>query len=118
MGHKNLLNGAIIFNGQDASVSFDSKSNPINTSLFDATGIQVSWTGNPVGILKVFVSNDQTKPSKWSLLDFGAPIPVDATNSDLIIEINSRFSWIALDYTATSGTGTLTAKLTAKEYGG
>lgn len=124
MGRKNS-HRYTIFQAQSASASFDNKNAATDVQFLDNMGIQVTWTGTPVGVLKVLVSNDVANPTdgipvvNWSELDFGTAIQIDNTNSDLLININQLpFKWIALEYVRTSGTGTITAQFTSKMVGG
>lgn len=124
MGRKNS-HRYTIFQNQSASASFDNKNAATDVQFLDNMGIQVTWTGSPVGVLKVLVSNDVANPTdgipvvNWSELDFGTAIAIDNTNSDLIININQLpFKWIALEYVRTSGTGAITAQFTSKMVGG
>lgn len=122
MSRKNVYNYVIIDN-QDGSTSFDTFLKPTNVNYLDNSGIQVLWSGTLLGQLKIYASNDQVQgtnlPTNWSELDFGSSIVIDNTNSDIIINMNQLpFSWIALEYISTSGTGSITAKLTTKMVGG
>lgn len=125
MARKNTLKSYVLLNAQSTASSFDTYSNPTNIDYLDNVGIQVVWTGTTVGVLEVYGSNDDANaqqgkyPTNWSKFEFGATINVDTTNSDLLIHMNQvPYSWIALKYTATSGTGTMTATITCKEVGG
>jgi len=125
MARKDTLKSYVLLNAQSTASSFDTYSNPTNVDYLDNVGIQVVWTGTTVGVLEVYGSNDAANaqqgkyPTNWSKFEFGAVINVDTTNSDLLIHMNQLpYSWIALKYTATSGTGTMTAKLTVKMVGG
>jgi len=125
MARKDTLKSYVLLNEQSTASSFDTYSNPTNIDYLDNVGIQVVWTGTTVGVLEVYGSNDAANaqqgkyPTNWSKFEFGATINVDTTNSDLLIHMNQvPYSWIALKYTATSGTGTMTAKLTVKMVGG
>ena len=124
MGRKNTLRYTI-FENKSAASSFDNKSAATDVQYLDNMGIQVTWTGSPVGILKVLVSNDVANPTdgipvvNWSELDFGTTIAIDGSNTDLIINMNQLpFKWIALEYVRTSGTGSITAQFTSKMVGG
>lgn len=125
MSRKNTLKSSVIVNGVSTASNFDTFSTPTNIDYLDNLGIQVVWTGSTVGVLEVYGSNDDASksttrlPVKWSKFEFGSTINVDTTNSDLLIHMNQvPYSWIALKYTATSGTGTMTATITCKEVGG
>lgn len=103
-----------------------------NIQMLDNVGIQLSWTGSPVGTFTIEVSADHaqdeygnvTVAGQWTALtvsylvssavtaassiptSVGSPIYVDIT------QISAP--WIRVIYTKTSGTGTLTGYLTAK----
>lgn len=124
MGRKNT-HRYTIFQAQNASASFDNKNNATDVQFLDNMGIQVIWTGSPVGVLKVLTSNDVASPSdgipvvNWSELDFGTSIAIDNTNSDILININQLpFKWLAVEYVRTSGTGAITIQFTSKMVGG
>lgn len=114
------------FKDQDASVGFDNKTKPTNIGHLDNFGLQVLWSDPTlVGELKVFVSNDSANPEQgepivnWSELDFGAPLFVDSTNTDLLININQNpYTWMAVEWVPTSGTGNLTVNYSMKMVGG
>ena len=125
MARKDTLKSYVLLNAQSTASDFNTYTNPTNIDYLDNVGIQVVWTGTSVGTLEVYGSNDTanvqqgTYPTNWSKFEFGAVINVDTTNSDLLIHMNQvPYSWIALKYIATSGTGTITAKLTVKMVGG
>lgn len=125
MGRKNS-HRYTIFQNKDASASFDNKNAATDVQFLDNLGIQVNWTGTPVGILKVLVSNDVASPTdgipvvNWSELDLDGGVPaIDNTNSDLIINLHQLpFKWLAVEYVKTSGTGAITIQLTSKMVGG
>lgn len=119
-GRKNVLSSYEIFTDETAA-NFDNKLNPTEVSFLDNAGITIEWTGTPVGLISVFVSNDEASPKQdrpvvnWIELDFGSPVVIDGTNTNLLINMNQLpFRWLALGYVHTSGTGTLSAQLTAK----
>ena len=121
MGRKDIVKAYQIFTGEDASVSFDNKSNPTDVSSLDNAGLTLQWTGTPVGEFKVFVSNDSAdyqagRPVvNWTELDFGAPIVIDGTETNHLINMNQLpFNWLAVGYESGSGTGALSVQMTAK----
>ena len=124
MGRKDILKYQIVPT-QSGATSFDTKSNPTCIDYQDNVSLQVYWTGSLVGVLKVFVSNDNINPklgqtvTNWSELDFGSTLTIDGTHTDMLININQNpFSFIAIGYVATSGTGNITAQLTSRMIGG
>lgn len=91
----------------------------------DNASIRLSWdiAGTPVG--EVIVQALQEKDDKpvtdadWFTLDFGSTIAIDNTQTDhQLILTQLPFDKIRLRYTPTSGSGTLNAKITAKQVGG
>lgn len=119
---KNELSSYKIFDAGDASGDLDNFANPTNVTWLDNAGITVQWTGTPVGVIEVYVSNDKAGPfpnhpvQNWQLLDFGTSIVVDNTNSSIVINMNQLpFVWLALKYVRGSGSGTLSAQMTVKE---
>ena len=123
MSRKNNLKHTII--NQSGASSFDTKSTPTNIDYLDNAGIIFTYTGDLVGTLTVFVSNDKAEenptrlPINWSTLDFGTAITgIDGTGTAVTLNFTFLpYSWIAIGYTATSGTGVITAKLTSKMVG-
>ena len=117
---KNVLISYEIFENQDASASFDNKSNPTNVSFLDNAGITLQWTGATInGVFKVFVSNDNVtlgdKVTNWSELDFGSSILINNSQSSHVINMNQLpFTWIAFGYERTGGTGALSCQMTVK----
>lgn len=114
------------FKNQDATVGFDNKSKPMHIGFLDNFGFQVVWD-DPTnqGQIKVFVSNDEAKPESgdlpqnWSELDFGSPILIDSTNTDILININQNpYAWMAIEWIPSSGAGTITISSTQKMVGG
>jgi hypothetical protein len=123
MSRKNNLKHTIV--NQSGATSFDTKLTPTNLDWLDNAGIIFTYTGNLVGTLVVYASNDKAEenltrlPENWSTLDFGSAITgIDGTNTPVTLNLKFLpFSWIAIGYTATSGTGVITAKLTSKMVG-
>lgn len=117
---KNELSSYTQLSEVDASTDHDNFSNPTGINWLDNAGIIVKWTGTPIGVFHVWVSNDKKDPDgivpSWTELDFGTSVVVDNTNSSIAINMNQLpFTWLAVSYEATSGTGTLTSVLTIKE---
>ena len=124
MGRKDILKYQIVPT-QSGATSFDTKLNPTCLDYQDNVSLQIYWTGSLVGEIQVFVSNDNVSPklgqtvTNWSQLDFGSTLTVDGTHTDMLININQNsFSFIAIGYVATSGTGNITAQLTSRMIGG
>lgn len=99
----NLDSGIINTAQGDSSVSF-----------LDNLGFQFVWTGNPTGVIEVKASIDGVN---FVALDFDPAITQPAgTASNSLANVNQfPFKWIKVVYTRTSGTGSLTAWMSARE---
>jgi len=124
MARKNISLYTPVLN-VDASISFDTFNSPSNIAYLDNVSMVLSWTGSPVGVFKVFVSNDDVErtssrtPTQWVELDFGGVINVNASHTEHLITLTSApFAWIAFSYVATSGSGEITVKYASKQVGG
>ena len=89
----------------------------------DNVGIQLNWTGAPVGSFSVQISIDHaqdslgnvTVPGNWTSLALSPPITAAGTPDTAYIDLNQMSaSYIRVVYTAGSGSGTLNAFITAK----
>ena len=129
MGRKNNLKSYLILEDVSLGASFDTFDNPTNIDFLDNAGLQLFWDtgGTPLGVFEVWVSNDpgNTNPQanvpvvNWTKLDFGNTIAINSSDTSHIINMNQLpFSWIAVKYTRTSGTGTISGLLTVKTNGG
>lgn len=94
MSRKNNLKYTIV-DAVDGSVNFDTFSTPTNIDYLDNAGLLVSYTGNLVGTLAVFVSNDKAEenptrlPVEWVELDFGVAVDgIDGTGTALQFNLN------------------------------
>jgi hypothetical protein len=124
MGRKDILKYNIIAT-QSGATTFDTKSNPTCVDYLDNMSFQVYWTGSLVGALKIWVSNDKVDPklgqsvTNWSQYEPATTLTIDGTHTDMLINIALiDFSFVALEYVATSGTGNITANLTGRMIGG
>jgi hypothetical protein len=90
----------------------------------DNIGLIVSWTGTaPVGELFIDVTNDtdlvDAAAWTWVPLTFSSNITITGNTGDHDISLNFLpFAKLRVRYARTSGTGTLTVKLTKKQAGG
>ena len=119
MARKNVLKTYKMFNSEDISTS--ATSGVTNTSNLDKASIYLEWTGAaPVGTITVEATNDDPNSSSpvWKTVDFGSSIDISGAsgNHDLIFN-EMPFNAIRLQYTSTSGTGTLNATIHAKTQG-
>lgn len=82
-------------------------------TVMDNLGLQVSWTGTPVGTVSVMASNDGVE---FYALTFDPALGQPSGSADgLLIDINNfPFHYIMLQYTNVSGTGAISAVMTAR----
>lgn len=115
MGRKSVLKSYKIFDAQSLAATVSS--NPTSCINLDKASIHVVWTGTaPVGVLTVQARNGEL--DAWYDLDFGAVISVSGASGEHQIVFNEMpFTDIRLVYTRTSGTGSLTATISAKVVG-
>lgn len=129
MARKNTLAHFPILDVQSLGASFDTFSTPTNIDFLDNAGLQLTWTtaGTPIGVFEIYVSNDpgNTNPQanvpivNWTQLDFGNTIAINSSETSHIINMNQlSFSWMAVKYVRSSGTGTIDGLLTVKMTGG
>ena len=124
MSRKSWLNYPILV-AADLSADFDTFQDPTNIDFLDNASIQLEWSGAlPVGTFEIYVSNDKADPSagryptNWTMLNFGSTIIINSSQTSHIINMNQlSFSWLAVKYNFTSGTGTMDANLTGKAVG-
>lgn len=97
---------------------------PTSVINLDKASIRVNWTGvSPVGTLVVQARNTAVDAAlapagDWFALDFGAPIDISGNSGEHLLIFNELpHNELRLVYTATSGTGNLTAMLSAKVVG-
>lgn len=113
MDGKTLLPISIVTNG---NMSGNITSTVVPLQYEDNVGIQLVWTGSPVGTFAVQVSLDQINWIDLPSTAFNGTYPVPGTTSSpayLDMALMSA-AYIRLSYTSTSGTGTLNALLVAK----
>lgn len=84
----------------------------------DNIGVQLVWTGSPVGNFFVDVSADYdantNNPGNWTPIAL-SPAPTTAAGSPIYIDMNQLSApFIRVRYVSTSGSGTLTATITGK----
>ena len=105
----------MVADGNDMSENITSSI--VNVENLDKASIHVSWAGSsPVGPITIEARNgaDDT----WYTLDFGAAISVSGNSGDHQIQFTELFfTDIRLQYADGGGTGTMTARITAKATG-
>lgn len=120
MARKNIILTHKIF--QSTDISTNQTSGNTNTANLDSGSIYVEWTGSsPVGVLTVEATNDDpTSPAGavYRELSFGNAINISGNSGNHELILNQLpFRAFRLVYTASSGTGSITATLTAKTLG-
>jgi hypothetical protein len=123
MSRKNTISAFPMLDQADASS--DVISLPTDVKNLDNASIRVTWTGTPIGTLTVQAQQEKSDTSaaqdaaSWFDIDLGATIAIDANETDhQLIFTQLPFDKIRLSYTSTSGTGTISAKISAKQVGG
>lgn len=123
MARKNIIEPFKLFNNVDISTNQTSDSTDIKH--LDNVGIVVEWSGSsPSG--EFFVECANPDPNilnesswTWSELDFGSDIVISGNSGSHIINMTQNpFAKLRVKYTSTSGSGNLTATITAKQVGG
>ena len=102
----------------EVDISTSQTSDATNVENLDKASIHIIWSGtSPVGEIKVQARNGEK--NSWFDVDFGDTIDITGNSGDHVIIMNSMpFTHLRLTYTSTSGTGTLTGTIVAKQVGG
>lgn len=131
MSRKNNLLKFQLITAGDMSLS-SLTSTITNIQFLDNIGIQLNFSGSPVGTLEVQVSADHAQDNEGNVTVAGnwAPIPLSyilagsmtvatsvptSVGSPIYLDLNQLSApYIRVVYTKTSGTGTLNAFITCK----
>ena len=112
----------MITNG-DMSGSITSEETDVKN--LDVASIRVTWdiAGTPDGTLAIEAlqekDNTPISPSDWFTVNLDATIVIDTSETEhQILFEQLPFDKIRLVYTPSSGSGTMNAKITAKQVGG
>jgi len=117
----NLLNPVHIVSSQSMASSITSSA--VEVKLQDNMGIQLNWSGSPVGSFSVQVSMDHKEDIEGNIVVPGhwIDIPLNPTISAVgmadvaYIDLNQLSAmYLRVVYTASSGSGTLDAFVNAK----
>lgn len=109
----------------DGDMSGDLVSAPIAVNQLYGVTISSTWTGSPVGVLRLQLSCYKTKNILGADIDPNSWVNYDGTEIDVNVNVNGQqafawidpaasHSWLRLVYKATSGTGVLNANFNAK----
>jgi len=102
-------------------------SNALNIRFLDNIGVQFNFTGTPTGSFQVLVSADHEQDPEGNVTVPGTFIPITLTPApvasgvagQIYIDLNQLSApWMEVQYTNSSGSGTLNAFATAKSVGG
>lgn len=118
------LNEELVHN-QDASVSFVTPATSLEYQL--GCSIQVVITGSPIGTLDLQASNDfgTIKPAGPDQGNPGIVNWTDVTGSSTAVSgagtvlwnfEGAYYKWLRVNYTAASGTGTMTIRINTKGF--
>lgn len=115
MGRKSILNSYKMFDNVD--ISTNQTSNFTSVKNLDKAVIHIVWSGtSPVGTVTVQTRNADTE--SWKDVDMGGTISVSGNSGSHQLMFNEMPGIdLQLTYTASSGTGNLTASITAKVLG-
>lgn len=117
----NLLDSFQFISAGDMSSNITSQAVSIKNQ--DDIGIQLNWTGTPVGTFAVQVSVDHSEDSRGNVLNAGnwvslalsANIAASGSADQAYIELTQLSApWIRVVYTAGSSVGTLNGFVVAK----
>ena len=108
MPYKNIFNYVFV-NAQSMASSFES--DVIDLSNVQGFSVQADYTGSPVGTLKLMVSDNGSK--FYDYPNSSVSIPT-TDGGQLYIVSQVHFDKVKLVYTASSGSGNLTAQINAK----
>lgn len=117
----NTLQKAQLINAVSMGATITSAAQRVVTQ--DNIGIQLIWTGTPVGTFSVQVSVDHQQPPQddytiagtWTNLPLSAVITASGSGDNAYVDLNQLSApYYRIVYTRTSGTGTLNAYVTQK----
>lgn len=112
---------------EDADMSGNLLSDPTNVSQIDQAVVFINWSSTPVG--EFFLEGAQVKPDQlransalpsdivWNTLAFSDPMTTSGETSHQVVFTELPFTHLRLRYTASSGSGTVTATISGKSVG-
>ena len=86
-----------------ASLAVNYTTPPLNVDQMTLGTIQAKWSGSPVGSIQVLVSNDNITYSTYT----GSSTSVSGPGDFVWLFDVIQFPWFSVQYTWTSGTGSL-----------
>lgn len=120
---KRTIEPVVLVNGTALTGSFQSQ--PFSIKNYDRLTIEILCTGAPVGTVTVQASNDYVPPSMslnpsvipadWFDMPLGLVALTGSAQNYFIDVAETGIPWIRINYVYASGTGSMTAVVTAKE---
>lgn len=98
-------------------------STPVEVKLQDNVGIQLNWSGAPVGTFDIQISSDYkvdiygnvVNSGHWVSIPLSPSVAAAGSADSAYIDLNQMSAnYVRIVYTRTSGTGSLEAWVTAK----
>lgn len=101
----------VILDLESMAASFESE--PLDILYFRGYSISLTFTGSPVGTVKIQLSNDTEDPENWVDLTDSSVSITEAGN--IVYEVTESFSsFVKVVYTRSSGSGFMSGNITAK----
>lgn len=123
MSRKNVMPSKVVIDA--VSMAADITSTPTDVRGLDGITYRITWSGaSPVGELRLQARQepdnlDGVQSTDWFDVDLGSTMTVDNTETEHTLKILSiEYPQIRLKYYRTSGTGTMSAKVSMKQLGG
>jgi len=114
MGFKKVLPKFALINGGNMTGTATINSPAVFIENIDNIGLQVSWTGTPVGTITINGSIDGVT---YSSFDFSPTLaqPAGSPGSYLVSINQAPFDYLQVSYTNASGSGSLTVFILGKD---
>lgn len=116
-----------LINAQSMASSFNGPASNING--IPGISYDLVWTGTPTGTFQVQVSNSYSQDNEGNAINAGSwntlpsasftgtyPTPSGSSGFGFLDVVGTEAAWVRLQYTATSGVGTLTVIPAAKVF--
>lgn len=110
-GRKNVLTPAQVITSGDMSGNI-TQSPGTNIQYLDNISVQLTWSGTPTGTFAIQGSLDKVN---WIALSLSPTPGAAGAAGSILLDLNQlSFPWIRITYTASSGSGTLSAWISGK----
>ena len=111
MSKKWIIEPFILMTAGDMSGNLITKST--NVKRLDNFGIQLVWSGTPVGTFDIQASVDG---KNYVSLDFSSPVAASGSSGSHLINLNQiPYAWVRVAYTKNSGSGSLDITIMGKD---